>query len=319
VLEILVMPVCFLGAGLIGYRLRTPPAVAGGLVAVGCCHLLAFLGSRQALASSGAAADGIHLASQALFVGGFVAVVWLAAAYPEVDPPRPLLAVALAVGTAGPVLAAVSGPTPAVVDDGRRLGPVVDLLPAPFADVAAAPLMVLPLLAVVTFVVRYRRSSGRERVAMRWPVAGACFLLVSAAAGVLAPERYAGAVTALFLATAPVLPLALAFGPVAARLDGLHRALADAQHKLAEHARPQPRPQLLAHLTPREYDVLVAMAEGAANPVIARRLHISLSSVEKHATSVFRKLDIPQGPEVHRRVAAVVAYRDALEADRAGD
>ena len=56
------------------------------------------------------------------------------------------------------------------------------------------------------------------------------------------------------------------------------------------------------------------MAKGIANPVIAKSMHLSLSSVEKHATSIFRKLEVPDGPEAHRRVAAVVAYRDAIEA-----
>ena len=56
------------------------------------------------------------------------------------------------------------------------------------------------------------------------------------------------------------------------------------------------------------------MAAGMANPVIARTMHLSLSSVEKHATSIFRKLRVDEGPDVHRRVAAVVAYRDALDA-----
>lgn len=59
--------------------------------------------------------------------------------------------------------------------------------------------------------------------------------------------------------------------------------------------------------------VLESMAEGMANPVIARSMHLSLSSVEKHVTSIFRKLEVPEGPAVHRRVAAVVAYRDAID------
>jgi hypothetical protein len=76
VLEILVVPACFLGAGLIGYRLGTPARVAGGLAALGCAHLLAFLGAGQALDSDGAAASWIHLGSQLLFLGGFVAGFW---------------------------------------------------------------------------------------------------------------------------------------------------------------------------------------------------------------------------------------------------
>jgi len=59
--------------------------------------------------------------------------------------------------------------------------------------------------------------------------------------------------------------------------------------------------------------VLESMAAGMANPAIAKSMHLSLSSIEKHVTSIFRKLEVPQGPEVHRRVTAVVAYRDAVK------
>jgi DNA-binding CsgD family transcriptional regulator len=45
-----------------------------------------------------------------------------------------------------------------------------------------------------------------------------------------------------------------------------------------------------ALLTPRELDVLVALAEGMTNKVIARRLNISLHTVKFHVESLFRKL-----------------------------
>ena len=167
-MEILVVPACFLGAGLIGHRLGTPPRVAGGLIAVGAFHLLAFLGADQALTAEAGVA-WIHVASQLLFLGGFVALVWLASAYPDQRPSMRLIGSASVVATAGPVVAALSGPTPALIDDTRELGPVTHFLPESLADVAAAPLLLLPLLAVVTFVVRYRRADRDERAAMRWP------------------------------------------------------------------------------------------------------------------------------------------------------
>jgi DNA-binding NarL/FixJ family response regulator len=68
------------------------------------------------------------------------------------------------------------------------------------------------------------------------------------------------------------------------------------------------QPRLLDSLTDRERDVLAAMATGASNPSIASRLHLSLSSVEKHVTGIFLKLGLSDGGEIHRRVAAVVAY-----------
>jgi DNA-binding NarL/FixJ family response regulator len=68
------------------------------------------------------------------------------------------------------------------------------------------------------------------------------------------------------------------------------------------------QPRLLDALTGRERDVLAAMATGASNPSIAGRLHLSLSSVEKHVTAIFLKLGLADAAEIHRRVAAVVAY-----------
>ena len=309
-LEILVIPVCFVGAGLLGFRLGTPPRVAGGLIAVGCSHLLAFFGARQALAASGESAAWIHFVSQLLFLGGFVAIVWLAAVYPNAKPSRLLIGCATTLGAAGPLLAAVSGPTPSIADE-VELGPIVSRLPEALADLAAGPLLLLPLMAVATFVVRYRRAASAERSVMRWPILGLATVAAVIVAGNLLGRGQESIVTGAFLVSAPILPLAMAFGPVARRIQRLTDELDEGRKR--GRIRPGPLPGVLARLTPRELDVLQAMASGAANPVIARSLHLSLSSVEKHATSIFRKLEVPEGPEVHRRVAAVVTYRDALQ------
>ena len=45
-----------------------------------------------------------------------------------------------------------------------------------------------------------------------------------------------------------------------------------------------------ALLTPRELEVLAALAEGMTNKAIARRLDISLHTVKFHVESLFRKL-----------------------------
>lgn len=316
VLEILVVPACFLGAGLVGHRLGTPARVAGGLAALGCAHLLAFLGARQAIAADGATADWIHLVSQVLFVGGFVAFVWLAAAYPDQRPSARLVAATAALAAAGPLLAAVSGPTPSILDDGRELGPIVRLLPAGVAGISVAPLLLLPLVAAATFVVRYRRAGPDDRAAMRWPMAGLGVLTAVIVVGPVLNAEHQQLVTVLFLLGAPVFPLAVAFGPVVRRIDSLSTELAEVRDRLGSRVRPGAPPGALARLTPRELTVLEAMAEGMSNPVIAKTLHLSLSSVEKHATSIFRKLEIADGPGTHRRVAAVVVYRDALDAAR---
>ncbi len=171
--------------------------------------------------------------------------------------------------------------------------------------------MALPVLAVVTFVVRYRRATVDDRTAMRWPIAGLGVIAVLVITGTTLGVERQGLVTALFLIGAPVFPLALAFGPVLRRLDGLAAELADVRERV--RSRPSLPSGLLAGLTPREVKVLESMAAGMSNPAIAKSMHLSLSSVEKHATSIFRKLSVPEGPTVHRRVAAVVAYRDAVE------
>jgi DNA-binding NarL/FixJ family response regulator len=64
----------------------------------------------------------------------------------------------------------------------------------------------------------------------------------------------------------------------------------------------------LGELTPRELDVLRAMAEGRSNAGIAERLVLSESAVEKHITSIFAKLGLGAETNVHRRVAAVLAF-----------
>jgi DNA-binding NarL/FixJ family response regulator len=64
----------------------------------------------------------------------------------------------------------------------------------------------------------------------------------------------------------------------------------------------------LAALTPRERQVLALMAEGRSNQAISEALVISERAVEKHVTSIFAKLDLPQAAETHRRVLAVLAF-----------
>ena len=71
---------------------------------------------------------------------------------------------------------------------------------------------------------------------------------------------------------------------------------------------PHRVPVELAALTPRELDVLSAMAEGRSNLGIADTLLISVAAVEKHVTAIFRKLDINSDSAGHRRVQAVLRF-----------
>jgi DNA-binding NarL/FixJ family response regulator len=64
----------------------------------------------------------------------------------------------------------------------------------------------------------------------------------------------------------------------------------------------------LDRLSPRERDVLAAMAEGKSNRGIAQSLLVSQAAVEKHVTSIFHKLELDPAQTEHRRVLAVLAY-----------
>ncbi|PXA67089.1 response regulator transcription factor [Cryobacterium arcticum] len=77
---------------------------------------------------------------------------------------------------------------------------------------------------------------------------------------------------------------------------------------VARMVRPHGVPPELALLTHRELAVLEAMAEGQSNFGIARTLLISNAAVEKHVTSIFRKLDLAPESSSHRRVQAVVRF-----------
>jgi DNA-binding NarL/FixJ family response regulator len=67
----------------------------------------------------------------------------------------------------------------------------------------------------------------------------------------------------------------------------------------------------LEHLTDREREVLVLMAEGRTNRAIAERLFITEHTVEKHVKNIFATLRLPPSPDDHRRVLAVVTYLNA--------
>lgn len=64
----------------------------------------------------------------------------------------------------------------------------------------------------------------------------------------------------------------------------------------------------LARLTNREREVLALMAEGRSNAGIGAALTVSDGAVEKHVSSIFTKLDLPQAGNDHRRVLAVLHY-----------
>jgi DNA-binding NarL/FixJ family response regulator len=64
----------------------------------------------------------------------------------------------------------------------------------------------------------------------------------------------------------------------------------------------------LETLTPREREVLVAMAEGRTNAAIASELFIGVGAVEKNVTAIFQKLGLDDSGNDHRRVLAVLTW-----------
>jgi DNA-binding NarL/FixJ family response regulator len=64
----------------------------------------------------------------------------------------------------------------------------------------------------------------------------------------------------------------------------------------------------LQALSPREREVLALMAEGRSNTGIAHQLWVAEGTVEKHVSSIFTKLRIPETAEDHRRVLAVLTF-----------
>ncbi|KAB8189835.1 response regulator [Nonomuraea phyllanthi] len=64
----------------------------------------------------------------------------------------------------------------------------------------------------------------------------------------------------------------------------------------------------LSRLSPREGEVLRHLAQGFVNAAIAERLHVSLSTVEKHVNALVDKLDLPRDPDYNRRVLAILRY-----------
>ena len=61
-------------------------------------------------------------------------------------------------------------------------------------------------------------------------------------------------------------------------------------------------------LSEREREVLGLIAEGMSNRAIAARLFVTERTVEAHVTQIFHKLRLPESPDQHRRVLAVLAF-----------
>lgn len=79
------------------------------------------------------------------------------------------------------------------------------------------------------------------------------------------------------------------------------------QGKTSETEKKSKKHEGLSNLTPRENEILVHIAEGQSNKVIARELDITDGTVKLHVKSILRKLS------VHSRVeAAVIAVESGM-------
>ena len=64
----------------------------------------------------------------------------------------------------------------------------------------------------------------------------------------------------------------------------------------------------LAELTPREVEVLAAIAQGKSNGAISESLVLTKRAVEKHINSIFLKLGLTDAEDVSKRVKAALLF-----------
>ena len=67
-------------------------------------------------------------------------------------------------------------------------------------------------------------------------------------------------------------------------------------------------PSTMDELSDREREVLALMATGLSNHAVAGRLRVTTKTVECHIHSIFAKMRLDSGDQVHRRVLAVLTY-----------
>lgn len=175
---------------------------------------------------------------------------------------------------------ALSGPGTVVVAETSSLADVPGLCETERPDVLVAncsfgdgdlEAVLVDVLGAGARVLVVARQTSPERLTA---------LLASGAAGYLvhdtAPEAVLDAVQAVARGE-------IALHPVAASL------VVDQWRRLRGSA-PQSNDRLT--LTPREVEVLAAMADGLSNKAIARRLGVVVKTVENHKTRVFDKLGV---------------------------
>jgi DNA-binding NarL/FixJ family response regulator len=72
----------------------------------------------------------------------------------------------------------------------------------------------------------------------------------------------------------------------------------------------------LASLSKRELEVLDHVAQGKSNGGVAAALFLSERAIEKHINALFAKLGLTQGPDINRRVTAVLLLMSERHAQK---
>lgn len=78
--------------------------------------------------------------------------------------------------------------------------------------------------------------------------------------------------------------------------------------RMTESLRFTPYLAGLAELSDRERTVLELLADGETNDGIARRLFLSIKTVETHIAHIYLKLGLLPDRDVHRRVTAAIVF-----------
>ena len=118
---------------------------------------------------------------------------------------------------------------------------------------------------------------------------------------------------ALYAGASAILPPRVESIEIATAIDVARRGLALLPHhalerlldasSLASEESPRDDGANRISLTPREHEVLAAMADGASNKVIARRLGISLHTAKFHVAAMLAKLGADSRTEAVARAA----------------
>jgi DNA-binding NarL/FixJ family response regulator len=121
------------------------------------------------------------------------------------------------------------------------------------------------------------------------------------------------ALDALYAGASVILPRSAKSTEIAAAIDVARSGLALLPRHVLERLLDAHSPaseESLRHdsasrvsLTPREQEVLTAMADGASNKVIARRLGISIHTAKFHVAAILAKLDADSRTEAVARAA----------------